>query len=89
MTLDSPFAQDGPLSRLRERVGERALLNPTPQPSRNTLREQARSYEFRGPQSAPKTFFAKLVAAPAGFSRIPFSCWAITLNSPSSACSVT
>ncbi len=40
MTLDSPFAEDSPLSRLRERAGERALFaepQPLPQPRRKSV----------------------------------------------------
>ena len=40
-------------------------------------------------QSAPNTFFARLVAAAAGFLRMLASCSAITVNRPLSACSVT
>ena len=39
--------------------------------------------------NAPNTFFAKLVAAPAGFCLRLASCLAIISNNPSSACSVT
>ncbi len=40
-------------------------------------------------QRVPKTFFAKLVAAAAGFWRMVASCLPIISNNPSSACSVT
>src|SRR5690606_4180008 len=43
----------------------------------------------RGYWSAPNTFFARLVAAAAGFWRMLASCSAITLNRPLSVCSVT